>query len=362
MTWPTKLPQRQRGSVLILAILIVAMVSAFAIKASRDYQLSMARAEARWHGAQARAYLSGAESLAIYFLELDEELEVDSLLEPWAQELPPFPVEGGVILAQIEDASAKLNINDVVAKKINETDGAPNDPTRFSLAQKHFLRLLQSFEEQYPVTEEQAISIVEAMRDWIDTDDDITGYNGAERDYYQSLDPMYLPANAKEFTSVEELRLVRHMTGELMTLLRPFITVLDPEESKLNANTMHPQLLRTFNADNVLAPLTPEQAGQVMQDAGVEYGPENTFADNPAWSSVVSGEGGVNTEMATHTSNYFRVTTRVQLGDQRRSMQSLLQRTDGDIKVIARRDVYDYILDLERAATPTTIGQTTDNE
>jgi general secretion pathway protein K len=361
MIWPTNLPRRQRGSVLILAILIVAMVSAFAIKASRDYQLSMARAEARWHGAQARAYLSGAESLAIYFLELDEEPEIDSLLEPWAQELPPFPVEGGVILAKIEDATAKINLNDVVATPVPIKDKAPNDPTRFSPVQKHFLRLLQSFEEQYPVTEEQAISILEAMVDWTDTDNDISGYTGAERDYYQSLDPMYLPPNAKTFTSAEELRMVKYMTGELMTLLRPFITVL-PGSSKLNVNTINPHLLRTFNASEVLAPLTPEQAGQVMQDAGIEYGPENKFEDNPAWSSVVSGEGGVDNSYAAYNSGYFRVTTRVQLGDQRRSMQSLLQRQEGEIKVIARRDVYDYILDLERAATPTTIGQTTDNE
>ncbi|WP_049723154.1 type II secretion system minor pseudopilin GspK [Gilvimarinus polysaccharolyticus] len=361
MIWPTNLPRRQRGSVLILAILVVAMVTGFAIKASRDYQLSMARAEARWHGAQARAYLSGAESLAIYFLELDEELTVDSLLEPWAQELPPFPIEGGVILAQIEDASAKINLNDVVTvtENFKKTDGAPNDPERFSTPQKHFLRLLQSFPEQYPITEEQAISLLEAMVDWTDTDNDISGYNGAERDYYQSLDPMYLPPNAGAFTSVEELRMVKSMTGELMALLRPFITVLQ-SESKLNVNTIHPQLLRTFNTKDSLTPLTLEQVGQVMQEAGIEYGPENLFADNPAWDSVVGDK--VDDSYAATASNFFRVTTRVQLGDQRRSMQSLLQREEGKITVTARRDVYDYILDLERAATPTTIGQTTDNE
>lgn len=360
MTWPTNLPQRQRGSVLILAILIVAMVSAFAIKASRDYQLSMARAEARWHGAQARAYLSSAESLAIYFLQLDEDLSVDSLLEPWAQPLPPFPIEGGMILAEIEDATAKINLNDVVAQPLGQ-ETSPNDATRFSSAQKHFLRLLQSFEEQFPVSEEQAISVLEALIDWADRDDEITGYGGAERDYYQSLDPMYLPSNAGTFTSVDELRMVRYMSADLMALLRPFITVL-PEGSKLNVNTINPQLLRTFNAGSLLAPLTPEQAGQILQEAGIEYNEDNKFADNPAWDSVVGAEGGVDVSYADIASSYFRVTVRVQLGDQRRSMQSLLQRDEGNISVIERRDVYDYILDLERAATPTTIGQMTDNE
>src|SRR5690606_9979597 len=120
-----------------------------------------------------------------------------------------FPIEGGVILAQIEDASAKLNLNDVVTvtENFKKTDGTPNDPERFSTPHKHVLRLLQSFTQQYPITEEQAISLLEAMVDWTDTDNDISGYNGAERDYYQSLDPMYLPPNAGDFTSVEELRM-----------------------------------------------------------------------------------------------------------------------------------------------------------
>jgi general secretion pathway protein K len=353
---------RQRGSVLIIAILIVAMVSGFAIKASRDYQLSMARAEARWHGAQARAYLSGAESLAIYFLELDQNQEVDTLLEPWAQEMPPFPVEGGMILAKIEDATAKLNLNKVVEGGLNQNNSnSPNAPERFKPSQKRFLRLLQSFPERYPVSQEQAISILEAVIDWTDPDSNIEGYNGAERDYYQSLEPSYAPPNAVEFTSLEELRLVRHMTGELMTLLRPYITVL-PRDATLNVNTLHPHMLRVFNAKNSLAPLSAEQAGQLQQEAGAEYGPENKFADNPAWGTLLTEQDAIDTTNIATNSRYFRVTTRVHLGEQRRSMQSLLYRDDKQIKVIARRDVYDYILDLEQATTPTTSGQTTDNE
>ena len=340
------LPQRQRGTVLIMAILVVTLVAGFAIKASRDYQLSMARAEARWHGAQARAYLSGAESLAIYFLELDDNPEVDSKLEPWAMELPPFPIEGGVILAEIEDASAKINLNDL-SGNLDMEDGNPSDPDRFSSAQKHFLRLLQSFEEIYPLSQEDAIALLEAMKDWTDSDDEITGFTGAETDYYQSQDPAYRAANAP-FTSKDELRLVRGFTPELMQLIKPYITVYKSGGSGagLNVNTINPFLLRTFNNSEVLQPLSPQVMGQVVSENG-EYATMQEFTENTGWGSAVSGE--LDTEYARVTTDHFLVTTRVQLGEQRRSMQSVLSRADGDFKVESRRDVYDYILNLERA-------------
>lgn len=354
MIYPTKPPHaigRQRGTVLILAILIVAVVAGFAIKASRDYQLSIARAEARWHGAQAEAYLSGAEQLAIYFLQLDENPEVDSLLEPWAIELPPFPIEGGVIIAEIEDASARFNLNDIGTGLSKTADSNPNSPERFTSAQKHFLRLLQSFTDIYPISQEEAIAILEALVDWVDSDDEVSGFSGAERDYYQALDPPYQPANAP-LTSVDELRLVRYITPELMQLLRPYITVLPSESSAgLNVNTLHPHLLRTFNADDILTPLSAEEASGIAPENG-EYASVDDFTQNSAWSSIIAGDKGVDASLARVNTQYFLVTTRVQLGEQRRSRQSLLKRSEDSFTVVQRRDVYDYILNLEQASMP----------
>ncbi|MBU2886243.1 type II secretion system minor pseudopilin GspK [Gilvimarinus agarilyticus] len=356
MTSPAKAPrhlERQRGTVLILAILIVALVAGFAIKASRDYQFSIARAEARWHGAQAEAYLSGAERLAIYFLELDENPEVDSLLEPWAMELPPFPIEGGMILAQIEDASARFNLNTIGTSLNNTEDNNPNSPARFNTAQKHFLRLLQSFPEIYPVSPEEAIAILEALVDWTDSDHNITGFMGAERDYYLALDPAYQPANTP-LTSVDELRLVRYMTPELMQLLRPFITVIPAGEDAgggFNVNTIPSQLLRTFNSDDILTPLTVEEASTIVSENG-EYATVEEFTENTAWDSIISSDKGIDAGLVQVNTQHFLVTTRVQLGEQRRSRQSLLQRSDESFDVVHRRDVYDYILSLEQAPAP----------
>ena len=332
--------QRQGGAALIMALLIVALITVFALKASRDYQLSLARAEARWHGTQARAYLAGAERLAVFFLEQDDPA-IDSLQEDWAQPIPPFPVEGGSLVAEIRDASARLNLNDLVSPLVAEQ--APDSHERYNTSQRRFLRLLQSFEE-LPIALEDAIALLEAIVDWTDADSELTGFFGAEADYYQSLEPPYLPANGP-FTSVGELRLVRGMTPQLMQLLRPYLSALPTGSVPMNINTLPDRLLRTLNASGVLTPLHPEDVGLLRQE-NPEYATIEDFKNNSVWSSLVADPGGVNVDNTATTTRYFVVTTAVSLGQQRRTMESLLRR-DGEgesvsITVVSRRDLYDF--------------------
>ena len=340
--------KRERGSVLIMALLVVALVAAFAIKASRDYQLSLARAEGRWHGTQAQAYLAGAERLAIFFLEQDDT-SIDSLLEDWAQPIPPFPIEGGMLMAEIVDASARLNLNDLSSAFAE--DKAVTDPARYNENQRRFIRLLQSF-EAYPLPLEDATGILEALVDWVDPDPQPSGFNGAERDYYQSLDPPYLPAN-RPFSSVEELRLVRGMTPRLMHLLRPYLSALPAGEVPLNVNTLPDQLLRCFNNEAVLQPLNPEQIGLLRQEV-LEYATIDDFKNNGVWSSIIAEENGVNADATATTTSYFQVTAIVALGEQRRARQSLLKRTNqgetAEFSVVSRRDVYDFTPTIQNSS------------
>src|SRR5690554_5238448 len=332
--------QRQSGAALIMALLIVALISVFALKASRDYQLNLARAEARWHGAQARAYLIGAERLAVYFLQQDDP-SIDSLQEEWAQPIPPFPVEGGRLLAEIHDASARVNLNDLTAPL--GADKAAGDHERYNTNQRRFLRLLQSF-EVFPIALEEAAAILEAIIDWADSDNQPTGFFGAEADYYQSLDPPYRPANAA-FTSVDELRLVRGVSPPLMQLLRPYLMALPAGSTPMNINTLPDQLLRTFNAKNVLAPLALEDV-RLLREENIEYVTVEEFKNNSLWSSLIADPEGVNVDNTATATQYFVVTTTVALGQQRRTMESLLQREAGaevsNITVVARRDLYDF--------------------
>lgn len=326
----------QRGAVLIIALLIVSMVAGLAIKFTGDYQLGLAKAESRWHGSQARSYLMGAENLAIFLLEQDEDPTVTHLLEPWAEEVPPFQVEGGWILAAVQDAQSRLNLNDL-AGNLN-TERAHNDPQRFSEPQRRFIRLLQTFQEEgLPLHEDEAIAVLEAVVDWMDVDNEPSGFSGAEADYYQSLDPPYLPANSP-FVSVEELRLVRHVTPELMERLRPHLVVL-PAGQALNVNTVSMRLLRTISGSDQLRPLDETQVELLRQDWPEEgfFADVQGFLSNPAWQSLGLTP---DTSGLAVTTNFFSVETTASLVEQRRSMRSLLMRANDSFQVIRRNDVY----------------------
>ena len=55
---------------------------------------------------------------------------------------------------------------------------------------------------------QQVQDLITAWNDWTDLNDG-AGINGAEKEYYESLDPPYTPRNNGQLDSVEELRLIR---------------------------------------------------------------------------------------------------------------------------------------------------------
>lgn len=327
---------RQRGAGLIIALLIVSVAAGLAIRFAGDFQLGMARAESRWHGAQTRTYLRGAENMAAYLLaEFGPAPDLAYRGEEWDVEFP-FEIDEAWGFVAVDDASSRFNLNDL-AGNLN-SEHAHNDWQRFSEPQRRFIRLLQSFQNELPLHEDEAIAVLEAVVDWLDPDDETSGFGGAEADYYQSLDPPYRPANS-EFVSVDELRLVRHMTPELMTLLRPHLVVL-PAGQGLNVNTLSDRLLGTINAQDRLQPLTEMELGLLRQDWPPEgyFSNVQEFSGQGAWQSIGATPSIEGLAVST---NYFLVTTQVALVQQRRSMESVLRRTETNAyEVVRRSDSY----------------------
>lgn len=339
---------RQTGAVLIMALLIVAVVAGLSIKFAGDYQLGLTRAESRWHGAQARAYMLGMENAALELLkEADQDPEVDYLGEGWDTEVP-FEIDGGWLLARAVDASSAIDLNSLTASNFGERP--LTDPERYSEPQRRFIRLLQTFPD-LPIQLEEACQIVEAIVDWTDPNDEESGFGGAESYYYQGLEMPYNAANGN-FRSVDELRLVRYMTPELMILLRPYITVLPSatpqggqppggqqgSSSNINVNTMPPHLLRTLNAKSILAPLGEMEAEQLAQAIPADGFYKTVDEFKESWNNTVGGELDLN-GLAVKT-DYFWLYIQVDLVEQRRGMQSLIQRDGQNFKVVLRNDTY----------------------
>lgn len=337
---------RQRGVIMIAVLLIVAIVAGLAIKYTAQYQLGLARAEARWHGAQARSFLEGTEEVAkLLFPTADLDPNIDYIGEPWSNEVP-IEDDGVSGVARMEDATAQMNLNDLGGQvDPNKPEGQAD---RYTAAQRRFIRLLQTFPE-FQLSPQQAEMMLEAVVDWQDGDDAESGMGGAEGNYYQGLSDPYLPANAP-FKSVDELRLVRGFNElpQLVNRLLPYITVL-PANAGLNVNTLaatNPDgetannLLRSLGSNTSLTPLQDVDAVQ-FASSRPDTGFANTQDIASAWDKQFAGQP-LDTDGLQVKTDYFWLVSTVQLVDQRRSMRSLMKRDQNSLVVIERDDVYEF--------------------
>lgn len=344
----SKPTHREGGTVLVLVLLIVALVAGLSVKFAAQYQLGLARAETRWHGAQARAFLEGTEEVAkLMFPEADIDPNIDYLGEPWGSEVP-INDEGVAGFARMTDATIQLNLNDL-ARPIDLTK-PEGTPERYSEPQRRFIRLLQTFPD-LPLDQNQAEMLLAGVVDWVDADDAESGPGGAESNFYQGMKEPYRAANAF-FKSVDELRMVRGFNESpiLITLLQPYITALPVADAGLNINTLDlagpygrgiNNILLCLNGSSDLAPTNPNEMAQF-----IETRPVSGFADktaiSTAWDAMFAGKpldiDGLNT-----STKYFWLNSTVQLVDQRRSMRSLMMRgtEPGSLKVIRRDDVFE---------------------
>ncbi len=85
---------------------------------------------------------------------------------------------------------------------------------------------------------------IQAILDWIDPDSETRFPNGAEDDYYSRQRPAYRTAN-RPLASVQELRLVKGMTPEILERLAPFVVCL-PNATPLNVNTAPKEVLMSL--------------------------------------------------------------------------------------------------------------------
>ena len=333
---------REHGAVLIMVLLIVALVAGLGIKFAGDYQLGLARAEARWHGAQARAYLFSGEGAAIKFLATDDP-SADYREELWGQPVPlELPDNMGNILISIDDANSKFNLNRLLEVKADFAAKGALDASRYMPAQRMFIRLLQALpnpqDAHTPLisSPEAAVAILEAIVDWTDVNKEESGAGGAEDGYYLGQPDPYQAANMP-FRSVEELQMIRGVTPQIMQALRPYITVLDPGEV-LNINTMPELMFRCINLSTELLPLSESQAHSLVAEKPSSgfYANLNDF--EVSWNKI-GGAAGVpaDKELAVST-KYFWLTTQVQIGDQRRVGRSLLLRGTPTFKVVRREE------------------------
>lgn len=299
--------KRQRGVILISALILVALAAVVATSLFFETALAARRAAASFSMEQAVQLGAGGEALAAYALSQDRNSD-DTDKDPWAQHYGPVEVESQVTLeAQIGDEQGKFNLNTLLRK-----DGKP-DPDALKV-----LRRLLELSEIEP-------RIASLIVDWMDPDVQPEA-DGGEDSLYLSQTPPHRAGNLL-ITSVSELQQLPGFTREMYLKLLPHVTALPPEAQKINVCTADGVVLDALfalsrnNANNVeYSRMSPEDMMRSRQNGCF---PRKTIL------------GSSEPEIAARIderSSYFRLQTWLSIGTAQFALYSLMYR-DGAGKV-----------------------------
>ena len=248
-------PDRESGAALLSILLVVAAMSVVALvaveaitRATRLATITTDRAENFWY---VRSSEAAGGSLVSELLRLTEGRLVD--VTPRVGQPITFPLEDGVIMAQLDDASNCFNLNALASR---EDDVWTVDETEYN-------RLNRTL-TAYGFGGYEADEMSDAIADWIDSDT-LSRPNGAEDAYYTALDPAYRSAGGP-LESMRELLSIGPFTPERFEAVRPILCVRPSRDpSVLNINTLRPEqsalLTGLFSAE-----LEPEVARRLIEE------------------------------------------------------------------------------------------------
>jgi general secretion pathway protein K len=307
----------QQGIALITILVMVALATILAATIAKRQTNTAENTAYLMRQNQSLLYAKSAEA---FFSELlvddaNNAGAVDYLQENWAKPMPAFPVEDGFVSGALQDESGKFNLNSLV-----NDEGVPNPQAKL-----WFERLLLR------VGLPEKLS--EAVIDWQDADEEISGTMGAENSYYQGLPQGYLAANSK-FHNVEELKLVRGFEDQKYLQIVDYVSALPASDSKVNVNTAPAMLLASLDPK-----LDINAVEQALQKRQVNL--EHLSNINDLWAMETFKQVSPDVQSQVNTllgvqSNYFKAKIEVLLSERKRQFSSDLVRKDKTVYVVYR--------------------------
>jgi general secretion pathway protein K len=312
------------GMALIMTILIISLIVLLTLQFNTSMRSNLQAAVNLRDGIKlgciARSGVNGA--LAVLHEDASSG-NVDTLREDWAHtklfsesSLSLFN-EGRFVVA-ITDLSGKIQLSQLVDKEGN-----------YNNTQKSLLIRFMNLPE-FGLDPEEVENIVDAIKDWIDTDNETTRF-GAEDAYYKALQKPYSCKNAHiEF--LEELLFVRGITKELLygSGEKPGIEqYLSPHgDGKININTADILILKSLSDD-----IDQERATDMVAYRESE---DNDLLD-PKWYKNVPGMTDVSIpdSLITTSSTHFKITSEGFKGSMSKKIEAAVERKEESLQVLS---------------------------
>jgi len=337
---PKMIVKNNHGIALLITLSITTVLIAVSLELRRNAGSAvMTTAAARDRLTLLHISSSGINAAMAMLIKDKKESEIDSMQEGWAdpeeiiEVLNDIPFEDGKVTVSISDELSRIQVNAIVRFPEGRES---NDAQMFM-----WDRFLSYFIFQDDLLEEiEPRTIINSVKDWLDSGDDdaITGLNGAESDYYQSLDPPYSSRNG-QIAYIDELTLIRGITSDLfygheerpgisryMTIYG--ITDSGAYEGKININTAELPVL------TALLPSGNEHLAQEIFDYRQEKTDLEYIHDlsGLTWYKDVSGcsDITIDPELIITSSNFFRIVSVAKLREMKMITTAIVQRVKHD--------------------------------
>ncbi len=310
-----RLPSRQRGIALLVAILLVAFGTIIAAAIGYENAMTARRGAANLALDESLLIGQGAEALAAYGLREVQRADKSHTIYPgqgWDSPVGPVEVVPGVMLeASLEDLQGRFNLNSLVSN-----DGTPNLAAVTAFQQLLVMLNIEPKWAQYVV-------------DWIDPDQIASNPDGAEDSVYMGQNPPYRTPSTY-ITSASELLALPGFGHDRYVKLAPYVVALPITAKAINVCTASGYVLDAFLGSGKREfSLDPEGLAKNRAAAGgcfpklAEY--QQSFDKPPAG------------DMFAETSNYFRLTSFVTIGSAEFNLYSLLyQDNTGTVRTLLR--------------------------
>ena len=307
--------RNSRGMALILTILIISLIVALTLQFNTSMRSDL-HAVANLRDGINLGYIAKSGFNYALAVLLEDNTGVDSLHDDWADpkilsENSAGLFDDGRFEVKVSDHSGSIQINNLV------------DGNNYNSMQKN---LLTRFLKSFGLEEEEVENIVNAIKDWIDEDDNTTGFGGAENSYYQALEKPYSCKNAPlEF--LEELLLVKGITKELFSHISPY---LSPHgDGKININTADPRVLGALSED------IDDEIVKDMDEYRMDEENEESLS-NSNWYMNVPGMHGVNIDpVLTTSSTHFEITSEAFKGAMAKRVTGTVKRKEGGFDILS---------------------------
>ena len=308
----------ESGVAMLVALVIVVLLVAIIVEFDYGTRVAITTAGTFRDGVQATYLAKSGVRAAQAILKADARRKeaYDATTELWATPLPPYPVGGGFVSAEITDESGKLNVN--LLQKASDSD--------------YQTKLKPIWQRLFKVLEIEP-DVVDAIRDWVDENDLTEGVYGAEAGYYERLVPPYTCKNGP-LDTISEIRLIKGITHEVYKKLttgcggKPCLTVAPTD--KVNVNTVSVEVCQALDDR-----LNEEYCKDLVESRPIEG--IDSEGDFPAsWT----GLGNIRftlKPLITISSSYFSIQARGEVHETQRVVEAMVKRQGQNVEVLSWR-------------------------